>query len=131
MSPVIHLTEDAFEKATAQSAPILIDFWASSGGREPRVGPAPTHPLRRLAAPEPRCGPCRMQGPILDEVARTVGAQAIVAKVNADEEPFLAARFGVQSIPTLVLLKGGRIQQRMVGLRPVHVLVEALQQVVA
>ena len=104
MSDVIHLTTGAFPKASSQPQPVLIDFWA------------------------PWCGPCRMQGPILDEVARTVGAKAIVAKVNVDEEPMLASQFGVQSIPTLVILKDGRIQQRFVGVQPAHVLTNALQQ---
>jgi thioredoxin 1 len=107
MSDVIHLTTGTFEKATSNGTPILIDFWA------------------------PWCGPCRMQGPVLDEVAKAAGATAIVAKVNVDEEPQLAARFGVQSIPTLLLLKNGKIQQRMVGLQPVHTLMAALQQVEA
>jgi thioredoxin 1 len=104
MSDVIHLTTGAFEKVTANGAPILIDFWA------------------------PWCGHCRMQSPMIDEVAKAAGATAIVAKVNVDEEPQLAARFGVQSIPTLLILKNGKIQQRMVGLQPVHTLMAALQQ---
>jgi thioredoxin 1 len=107
MSQVIHLTTGAFEKIAGQTAPVLIDFWA------------------------PWCGPCRMQGPILDEVARSAGEKAIVAKVNVDEEPQLAAQFGVQSIPTLVILKGGRIQGRMVGVQQAHTLLNALQQVEA
>ena len=104
MSSVLHLTSGAFDKAVAQGAPLLLDFWA------------------------PWCGPCRMQGPILDEVAKAVGPKALVAKVNVDEEPQLAAQFGVQSIPTLVVLKDGRIHTRMVGLQPVHVLTAALQE---
>lgn len=104
MSQVIHLTSGAFSKVTEQPSPVLIDFWA------------------------PWCGPCRMQGPILDDVARTMGEKAIVAKVNVDEEPHLAAQFGVQSIPTLVILKGGSLQQRMVGLQPAQTLVQALLQ---
>lgn len=104
MSDVIHLTTGAFPKVTSQPQPVLIDFWA------------------------PWCGPCRMQGPILEEVARTIGAKAVVAKVNVDEEPLLASQFGVQSIPTLVILKDGRIHQRMVGVQPAHVLASALQQ---
>jgi thioredoxin 1 len=104
MSDVIHLTSGAFDKAIAQEAPLLIDFWA------------------------PWCGPCRMQGPILNEVAKAVGPKAIVAKVNVDEEPQLAAKFGVQNIPTLVVLKAGRIQQKLVGLQTVHALMAALQE---
>lgn len=104
MSQVIHLTTGAFDKVANQPAPVLIDFWA------------------------PWCGPCRMQGPILEEVVQAVGDHAIVAKVNVDEEPSLAARFGVQSIPTLVVLRGGQVQRRMVGLQAATTLVEALQQ---
>ena len=104
MSEVIHLTTEAFHKVSSHSTPVLLDFWA------------------------PWCGPCRMQGPILDEVARASGNKAIVAKVNVDEEPLLAGQFGVQSIPTLVVLKGGRVLRRMVGVQPAHVLKDALQQ---
>ncbi len=104
MSEVIHLTTEAFSKVSSHDRPVLVDFWA------------------------PWCGPCRMQGPILDEVAKAMGHKALVAKVNVDDEPQLAAQFGVQSIPTLVVLKDGRIHQRMVGLQPVHTLVAALQQ---
>lgn len=103
MSEVIHLTTEAFHKVSSHQKPVLIDFWA------------------------PWCGPCRMQGPILDEVAKTAGG-AIVAKVNVDEEPLLASQFGVQSIPTLVILRDGRIVQRMVGVQPAHTLQAALQQ---
>jgi len=104
MSEVLHLTSGAFDKVASQGAPVLIDFWA------------------------PWCGPCRMQGPILDEVAKATGPKAVVAKVNVDEEPRLAAQFGVQSIPTLVILKNGQIQQRMVGVQQAHTLLSALQQ---
>ncbi len=103
MAEVLHVGAAAFPKMVAKSLPVLIDFWA------------------------PWCGPCRMQGPMLDEVARTMGDKAVIAKVNVDEEPQLAAEFGVQNIPTLVILKDGRIQQRMVGVQPVPTLVAALQ----
>jgi thioredoxin 1 len=104
MSEVIHLTTGAFAKVAQQSTPVLIDFWA------------------------PWCGPCRLQGPILDEVALATKDKAIVAKVNVDEEPALAQQFGIQSIPTLVLLKDGQIQKRFVGLQTAQALQGALQQ---
>ncbi len=103
MSNVIHITTGAFDKVAKQGSPVLIDFWA------------------------PWCGPCRMQGPILDQVSDALGDKAIIAKVNVDEEPQLAATFGVQSIPTLVVLKGGQIAKRWVGVQQAPALVQALE----
>jgi thioredoxin 1 len=102
MSNVIHLTTPAFPALKAQDKSVLIDFWA------------------------PWCGPCRAQGPILDTVSLEVGDQAIVAKVNVDEEPSLAAQFGVEAIPTLVLMKNGKILNRFVGVQQGPALVAAL-----
>ena len=103
MSSVIHLTSAAFEQVKGQEKPVLLDFWA------------------------PWCGPCRSQGPILDQVAQQLGERAIVAKVNVDEEPALSAPFGVQAIPTLVVMKGGKTLQRFVGVQQAETLVKALQ----
>ena len=103
MSGVIHLTTPAFPALAAQAKPVLIDFWA------------------------PWCGPCRTQGPILDTVAAQMGERAVVTKVNVDEEGALAAQFGVQAIPTLVLLKQGKLVQRFVGVQPAQALVAALE----
>jgi thioredoxin 1 len=102
VSEVIHLTTPAFGAVSQQPKPVLIDFWA------------------------PWCGPCRTQGPILDQVAAHVGDKAIVAKVNVDEEPDLAGQFGVQSIPTLVVLQAGQIVKRFVGVQQAGTLVQAL-----
>jgi len=103
MSDVIHLTTPAFPALAAQSRPVIIDFWA------------------------PWCGPCRTQGPILDTVAAQMGDRAVVTKVNVDEEGALAAQFGVQAIPTLVILKQGKLVQRFVGVQPAQALVAALE----
>jgi thioredoxin 1 len=103
MSNVFHITTGAFEKTAHQAAPVLIDFWA------------------------PWCGPCRMQGPILDQVSDTLGDKAVIAKVNVDEEPQLAAKFGVQSIPTLVVLKDGQVAKRWVGVQQAPILIQALE----
>ena len=73
--------------------PVLLDFWA------------------------PWCGPCRMVSPIVDEIAAERG-DIKVGKVNVDEERELAGQFGVMSIPTLVVIKGGRVVNQMVGARP-------------
>mgnify|MGYP001392237360 CR=1 FL=1 len=103
MSNVLHLTSGAMDQVLAQDKPVLIDFWA------------------------PWCGPCRMQGPILDEVSTRVGEGAIVAKVNVDDEPALAGQFGVSSIPTLVVLKDRKLLQRWVGVQRADALVTALE----
>jgi thioredoxin 1 len=105
MSNVIHITTPAFDKVKAQSKPVLIDFWA------------------------PWCGPCRIQGPIVDQVSIQVGDKAIVGKVNVDEEQALAAQFGVQAIPTLVIMKDGKVAQRFVGVQQAEGLVASLQAV--
>lgn len=73
--------------------PVLLDFWA------------------------PWCGPCRMVSPIVDEIAAERG-DLKVGKVNVDEQPELAGRFGVMSIPTLVVLKNGKVTNQAVGVRP-------------
>lgn len=103
MSNVIHVTTQAFENVKAQPRPVLLDFWA------------------------PWCGPCRMQGPILDEVSTRLGGRAVIGKVNVDEEPQLSERFGVVSIPTLVVLKEGQPAARMVGVQQAGTLVAALE----
>lgn len=79
------------EKVTGSTAPVLIDFWAEW------------------------CAPCRMLSPVIDEVADTYKGKAVVAKVNIDEQVELAQKFGVMSIPTLLLFKDGKIVGRSVG----------------
>ena len=84
---------------------VLLDFWA------------------------PRCGPCRMQGPILEEVAAAVGDKALIVKVNIDENPKAADAFDFKSIPTLILLKDGGVMQQFTGLQRKETLVAAIGQV--
>ena len=89
----IKLTEQNFKDEVLNSdKPVLVDFWATW------------------------CGPCRMQGPVLDEIAAETDAIKI-GKVNVDEEQMLALKFGITSIPTLMLLKDGKEADKLVGLR--------------
>ena len=91
---VLHIDRNNFQSEVLGSdRPVLLDFWA------------------------PWCGPCRMVGPILDEIAGE-RSDIKVAKINVDEQPELAGQFGVMSIPTLVVMKDGRIVQQAVGVRP-------------
>ena len=91
---VTNINKNNFQNEVLNSEkPVLLDFWA------------------------PWCGPCRMVSPIVDEIAAERG-DIKVGKVNVDEEPELAGQFGVMSIPTLVVMKGGRVVNQMVGARP-------------
>ena len=78
----------------------------------------------------PWCGPCRMQGPILEEVAERVNGQAKIAKVNVDEAGSVAGRFGVQAIPTLLLFKDGDEVQRFVGVQAKDILIDAISSAI-
>ena len=90
---VQHFTSETFEKAIAGDQAVLVDFWATW------------------------CGPCRMIAPVIEEVAAEFDGRAIIGKVDVDEEPALAQRFGVMSIPTLIVLKGGKVVEQAVGAR--------------
>ena len=76
----------------------------------------------------PWCGPCRMVAPVVEELAKEMAGRVRVAKLNVDENPVTASRFHVQSIPTLLVLKGGREMERIVGAQPKSEIVQRLQR---
>jgi thioredoxin 1 len=104
MSEALEITSENFQSEVLDAdTPVLIDLWAAW------------------------CGPCRMVSPVVDEIARDYSGRLKVAKVDVDAEPALAQRFGVQSIPMLVVVKNGDIVAQAVGARPKAQLVQALQ----
>lgn len=95
MSLETTITSENFEQEVLKSSvPVLVDFWAEW------------------------CGPCRMVAPMLEEIARTYEGKIKVGKVNVDEQGELAGKFGIVSIPTLILFKDGKVVQQKVGALP-------------
>lgn len=104
---VAELSDAAFEQQVIQGAgTYLIDFWA------------------------PWCGPCRIVAPIVEELAKDYEGKLNVAKINVDDNQQVAARFGISSIPTLMLFKGGELKDRITGAVPKATLKQAIDKVV-
>ncbi len=101
----IHVTDAAFEKTVLQNPlPVIVDFWA------------------------PWCGPCKMIAPMLDKIAKEKAGKLVVAKVNTDENQEWAMKYGVQGIPTLLFVYGGKVVHRQVGALPERILREVIEQ---
>jgi thioredoxin 1 len=104
MIATVHLTEQTFDEAlVATPGLLMLDFWA------------------------PWCGPCRAIGPVVEELAEASEGRVTLMKVNIDEQPGLAARYGIRSIPTILLVKEGVVVDRVVGAVPKRVLQERLE----
>lgn len=91
----IELTSAEFETKIKESdVPVLVDFWA------------------------PWCGPCRMLGPIIDQVAEEAGDKALVVKMNVDECQDVAGKYSITSVPTVIIFENGEVKEKLVGVQP-------------
>ena len=102
---LIHINEASFAQLIAGDKPVLVDFWA------------------------PRCGPCRMLGPIMEELADQYADKAIIAKCDVDENGALAQEYGIMSIPAVKLFVNGEVVREQVGVAPKEVYENAINQV--
>ena len=107
MGKAIVLNDANFDAAINSDKPVLVDFWAEW------------------------CGPCKMIGPVVEELANDYDGKAVIGKLNVDENPGVTARFGIRSIPTLLVFKGGQIVDKQVGAVPKSVLAQKLAAQVA
>ncbi len=100
----IELTDANFEATVLKSdKPVLVDFWAEW------------------------CGPCRMVGPVVEELSKEYDGKAVIGKVNVDNNPNISAQFGIRNIPTLLFFKGGQVVDKQVGAVPKSVLAGKLE----
>ncbi|MCL6257744.1 thioredoxin [Aquiflexum sp. TKW24L] len=102
MAKAIEITDVNFQEIINSEHPVLVDFWAEW------------------------CGPCKMIGPIVEELAGDYAGKAVIGKVDVDSNPMVASQFGIRSIPTLLFFKDGKIVDKQVGAVPKAVLAQKL-----
>jgi thioredoxin 1 len=102
MSKTVEITDANFEQIIASDKPVLVDFWAEW------------------------CGPCKMIGPVVEELASEYDGKAVIGKVDVDSNPAVSAKFGIRSIPTLLVFKGGEVVDKQIGAVPKSVLSQKL-----
>ncbi len=107
MSKPIEITDANFEEIIGSKKPVMVDFWAEW------------------------CGPCKMVGPVVEEMAGEYDGKAVIAKVDVDSNPNVSAKFGIRSIPTMLFFKNGEIVDRQVGAVPKNVLSQKLDAQIA
>jgi thioredoxin 1 len=100
----ITITDATFNTELADTKPVLVDFWA------------------------PWCGPCQVLGPIVEEVAKQFDGKVKVGKMNVDENPMTAQKFGIMSIPTIMIFAGGKVVKQFIGVQSKETLAEELQK---
>ncbi len=101
VKPIV-LSNENFDLVTGGEKPVLVDFWAAW------------------------CGPCQMLGPVVEELADDFGDRAIIAKLDVDANPEIAGKFGIRSIPTLLIFKKGQIVDQQVGVVSKNVLADKI-----
>ncbi len=105
MAEEITITESSFDEVVLQAAvPVLVDFWAEW------------------------CGPCKMLAPTIEELAGDYSGKAVVGKVNVDQNPGLAEKYGIRGIPTLIIFKNGENVEQVVGVQPKQALQELIDK---
>ena len=104
MMALQHFTEESFDTALAEPGLLVADFWAEW------------------------CGPCKMLGPVIEQLAGDFDGKAVVGKVNVDDEPELARRYGILSIPTVIFFKDGEEVDKKIGVMPPEAFVKALEE---